>query len=188
MLASLNYKLHLYFKSHYAKSTTTSDLMSLNMASNFRNNELALFVFSPHIILQICKRSAKQIVLHLKKNYISLIFISSYIFSQILPRSGYVTTTTAAVQEFTEKDKSVTKRVSTSWLFLTFYKKRRRRSIDTHDRGEFFSGGPKAKNWTTRVRVIHVLLLLIGMGRVMALVVYIPLQFHPCQLLFVIVL
>ena len=39
MLASLNYKLHLYFKSHYAKSTTTSDLMSLNMASNFRYNE-----------------------------------------------------------------------------------------------------------------------------------------------------
>ena len=114
MLASLNYKLHLYFKSHYTIST--SDLMSLNMVSNFRNNELALFVFSPHIILQICKRSAKQIALHLKKNYISLIFISSYIFSQILPRSGYVTTTTstAAVQEFTEKDKSVTKRVSTS--------------------------------------------------------------------------
>ena len=148
-----------------------------------------LFSSSPLIILQICKRSAKQIVLHLKKNYISLIFISSYIFSQILPRSGYVTTTTAAVQEFTEKDKSVTKRVSTSWLFLTFYKKRRSSSsIDTHDQGEFFSVGPKAKNWTTWVRVFHVLLLLIGMGRVMALVVYIPLQFHPCQLLFVIVL
>ena len=149
----------------------------------------SLFSSLLHIILQIFKRSAKQIR-HLKKITLSLIFISSYIFSQILPRSGYVTTTTttAAVQEFTEKDKSVTKRVSTSWLFLTFYKKRRRRSIDTHDRGEFFSGGPKAKNWITRVRVIHVLLLLIGMGRVMALVVYIPLQFHPCQLLFVIVL
>ena len=48
MLASLNYKLHLYFKSYYAKSTTTSDLMSLNMASTFRNNELALFVFATY--------------------------------------------------------------------------------------------------------------------------------------------
>ena len=48
MLASFNYKLHLYFESHYAKSTTTSDLMSLNMASTFKNNELALFVFATY--------------------------------------------------------------------------------------------------------------------------------------------
>ena len=92
-----------------------------------------LFSSSPLIILQICKRSAKQIVhTTFKKNYITLIFISSYIFSQILPRSGYVTTTTAAVQEFTEKDKSVTKRISTSWLFLTFYKKKKKKQQHWH--------------------------------------------------------
>ena len=67
MLASLNYKLHLYFKSHYAKSTTTSDLMILNMASTFRNNELALFVFARYYFANLLEERETDSTTFIKK-------------------------------------------------------------------------------------------------------------------------